>query len=89
MELCLPAKLYAVSYVLFAIWSYVYFKHFVIVDILIDILVLGLLTWLLNFFCKNDYKKVSWFLFTFFFITSVLGVFLIKKNKLTEKDLSM
>ena len=80
---CLPAKLYAVSYLLFAIWSYVYFNHFVILDILMDILVLGFFTWLLNFFCKHDYKKVSWFLFTLFFIGSVVLVFIIKKNKLT------
>ena len=93
--ICLPANLSFGITIIFCAWYYNYYKNDYIndnqvflVDLLLDIVSLILFTWILNYLCIVNYQNTSWFLFIIYLITSIAGVYIIKRYKLSYTEIS-
>jgi phosphoglycerol transferase MdoB-like AlkP superfamily enzyme len=92
---CLPAKLYFGITITFCAWYYNYYKNdyrnnkqALLVDLFIDIVLLIFFTWFLNYLCIVNYQNTSWFLFIIYLITSIIGIYAIKRYKLSYTEIS-
>ena len=89
-NICLPAKMYFIVTIIGCIWYYNYYKNdykndkkLLFIDLSLDVLGLVFFTWLLNYLCIVNYKNMSWFLFIFYLLISLVGVYIIKREKLS------
>jgi len=87
INLCLPSILYFITYIIFAIGGYIYFKKYSLIHFIGDLIMLFFFTWLLNYLCTTNYKSVSWILFVIFIIISVFGIIIIKNLNLSYDDI--
>ena len=86
-KLCLPSILYFISYILFAIWGFFYFKRYPLYNFILDSITIIFVTWLLNYLCTSNLKSISWILFFVFTTTSILAVYFIKKYNISSSDI--
>jgi uncharacterized membrane protein YdjX (TVP38/TMEM64 family) len=87
INLCLPSILYFITYIIFAISGYIYFKKYSLINFIGDFIMLFFFTWLLNYLCNTNYKSVSWILFVIFIIITVIGIIIIKNLNLSYDDI--
>jgi ABC-type uncharacterized transport system permease subunit len=60
-SLCLPAVIYLIIAII-SIISTVFYGQFELLALILQVVFIGLWTWLLNYICKRGYEGLSWFL---------------------------
>lgn len=60
-SLCLPALIYLIIAVI-SIISTIAYGQFEFLALLLQVVFVGLWTWLLNYICRRGYEGLSWFL---------------------------
>jgi hypothetical protein len=77
-SLCLPALIYLIIAII-SIISTVAYGQFELLALVLQIVFVGLWTWLLNYICKRGYEGLSWFLLLLPYI--IMAIFLISVGK--------
>lgn len=94
-NICLPAKIHIILYIIFCIWGYYHYRNdyknntkLLFRDLLTDALGLLFFTFLLNYLCGVNYKNTAWFLLALFMALNIFTVYMIKKEKLSYFEFS-